>query len=109
MHHTEKMNEKENYCDCDDCNCGQDCCCSEEENCDECGCKNGVCYCCSPRHEMTKETAKAMLTKVATDVWMKLFWEACEKEMKKTEGKKIQKLAAEHVKKAIKEWNEKMN
>lgn len=57
---------------------------------------------------MTKEQAEAQLLQVATDVWMKLFIEACEKEYKKKEGKRIQKLAAEHVKKAIKEWNAKV-
>lgn len=57
---------------------------------------------------MTAEEAKVMLTRVATDVWMKMFIEACEKEWKKQYGKQIQKLAAEHVKKADKEWNAKM-
>lgn len=57
---------------------------------------------------MTKEQAESQLLQVATDVWMKLFIEACEKEYRKQEGKKIQKLAAEHVKQAIKEWNAKM-
>ncbi|GEM_PF-3497957 len=90
------------------CDCGEDCSCESGS----CGCGSDSSGCCcgteNGGHEMTKEEADFMLTKVATDVWMKLFWEACEKEMKKTQGKQIQKLASTHVKKANKEWNERM-
>lgn len=58
---------------------------------------------------MTKEDYEARLTMLAQDVWYKLFLEACEKEWKKAAGKNIQKLAAMHVKKSKKEWDEKMN
>ena len=82
---------------------------------EECGCEGGHhdcgegdCECCCEPKEMTKEEAQLMLTKVATDVWMKMFIEACEKEWKKQHGKNIQKMASEHVKKAKKEWDAQM-
>ena len=82
----------------DECGCGEG----------ECGCEGGSSDCCCEPKEMSKEEAANMLTRVATDVWMKMFIEACEKEWKKQNGKQIQKLAAEHVKKADKEWNAQM-
>lgn len=94
----------------DECGCGEGGC--EGGHCDceggKCGHGEGGGDCCCEPKEMSKEEAANMLTRVATDVWMKMFIEACEKEWKKQYGKQIQKLAAEHVKKADKEWSAQM-
>lgn len=79
----------------------------EHEEGEDCGCSDESCCCEPSMKEMTKEEAEARLTMAASDVWMKMFLEACEKEWKK-QGKNIQKLAAMHVKKAKQEWDEKM-
>lgn len=128
MHHNRGKGKKETkrgmkeestemYDECGCCDDGKNCCSGDECGCGsggncECGpggnCSDGVCYCCGPSREMTKEGAEFMLTRVASDIWMEMFAEACRKEWQKKFGKQLQKLAAEHVKKADKEWKEKM-
>ncbi len=84
---------------------GYGCYCDEDG---KCYCTDhGVCYCCSPQGAMSKEEAEANLTQVATDIWMEFFVEACRKEWKK-QSKSINKLAAQHVKKAKAEWDKQM-
>ena len=96
---------KENYSDDDcDCNCHACDCCESEPQC-ECG--PGSCDSGSMK-EMTMEEMEQSLTDAASDVWMKLFLEACEKKWRKVSAKEIQKLAAEHVKRSKAEWKEKM-
>ncbi|PIN84690.1 MAG: hypothetical protein COV47_06060 [Candidatus Diapherotrites archaeon CG11_big_fil_rev_8_21_14_0_20_37_9] len=90
----DKKNSKEV---CED--CGQE----------ECQCNDGCCgddCCCTEPREMSKEEMDAFMTKIASDVWMKMYAEACEKEWKKVSGKQIQKLAARYVKQSKKEWDE---
>lgn len=73
-----------------ECDCHSDECCCEDES----------------KMEMSKEEMDRMFTDAASDVWMKMFLQACEKEWQKQAGKNIQKMAAEYVKKSKVQWEQ---
>jgi hypothetical protein len=100
-------------CECgpESCECG---CCKGDaksdcgDGCDcgngECGCKDDCCD-CGPEMEQDPETA---LRDAASDVWMKLFMDACAKEWQKTYGKDIAKAAKQAVKESKEYWEKAM-
>ncbi|MDO8625716.1 MAG: hypothetical protein Q7R47_06545, partial [Candidatus Diapherotrites archaeon] len=109
---------------CDD--CGTDCdhkdgscsCESESHNCEgggndcgQCGCdcdtESCACNCCCGP-DMQMQDPDTMLRDAATDVWMKLFMEQCEKEWKKAYGKDIAKAAKVAVKESKAYWEQAM-
>ena len=84
---------------CEDCN-EEDCCCSDSKCSCDCDCSDGCC--CSD--ETASDFSERLMMKIASDVRIRLFAEACEKEWRRLDGKNIEKAAKEYVKKSKAEW-----
>lgn len=89
--------------DCEDCQ-GCDCECHQAES-DDC---QDDCCCDTGPGKLSPEMTNAMLENTASQVWIKLFMDECEKEWKRVSGKQISKKAKEAVAKAKKDWDERL-